>query len=139
MRHRRLNISFPPNWEPIPGENRAFRKKELGSGTLRISLNPPLDNTIEDGKALLTHLRAILGKLNLDHGSEIRGFSGNCSLGPIATTLWQSPNQGLLQFWLIKSEATIFATYTMGTPETAEKELAESQHVINNLYFEDVK
>jgi hypothetical protein len=59
------------------------------------------------------------------------------SLGVMATSIWRSRSQGLQQYWMIASEVLIFASYVMGSLDTAEIEMAEAQQIIDGLRFVD--
>src|SRR5690242_17607775 len=137
MVRRRLNLKFPPDWEPVGGENRTYRKKGNETGSLRLSLNPPIDIDPNGDEALVEHLRSLVKSTGLDIGSEVHATLARTPIGRLATILFRSPSVGLLQFWLIDSEVAIFASYSMGGLATVEAELMDANGIMKSVFFED--
>lgn len=128
----RVNVSLPSNWEQVPDESRAYRRRGVAGGMLRISLKPPLPETAEENPAVAALAKA-LHEVELDLGKEIRSFQGQTPMGPAATSLRKSESQGLLQFWLVAGKVTVFASYSMGSLAEVQRDLAEAQQIVTGL------
>ena len=137
MKKHTLHIRIPPNWFEVPNKiPRSYRRRSNGSGWVQISLYPPETELNGDGEKIRTKLNNLLKSLDMDFGKEITGMHLPCASGTMATSMYQSPKQGLLQFWLIPSDALIFVSYTMGDILTVKEEVAEAHKFIAELKFE---
>jgi hypothetical protein len=137
MPRRQLHINCPKNWEFVPGERSAYRRKGINTGELRISLHPPPPTNNASGPATSQRLQQLLDATGQKLGNQLHASYRICDLGLMATSLWRSPERGLQQYWLIECEISIFASFIMGSLETVQVELAEAQQILNELYFSD--
>jgi hypothetical protein len=80
----------------------------------------------------------MLADVGEDIGEEVASAQGVCPLGLSATSLRRSPERGLLQFWLVAGEVTVFASYIMGDLDAAKQDLAEAQQIMSSIGFQDV-
>jgi len=133
---RTIKVPLPPNWEAIPGEDRTYRRRGVNGGRLRISLAPAHPER-SDASVVLDRLREMLADTGQDVGEELTSARGSCPLGPLATSLRRSAERGLLQFWLVAGEVTVFASYIMGDLDAAQQDLAEAQQVMIAIQFEE--
>jgi hypothetical protein len=60
-----------------------------------------------------------------------------CSAGPCAFSLRRSKQYGLFCLWVIPAEVFVFATYTMGSLDSVNQELADAMMIVASAYFED--
>ncbi len=128
----RVNVSLPAAWEQVPAEPRAYRRRGVKRGVLRLSLSPPLTG-VDDGDAVAAALLNFLQGVELDIGQEVKLFHGPTPMGITATCLRKSPSRGLLQFWLVAGEVTVFASYTMGDLAEAKRDLADAHQIVTGL------
>mgnify|MGYP001197129737 CR=1 FL=1 len=130
MKLTNLHVVLPENWFEVPDvKPREFRSIDDETGRLQISLNPPLAPDTDP----LNDLRLILAGTS-DLGEEQAAELDEFPTGPVATLLFKSPRVGLFQAWLISHpDASIFATYTMGSLARAQYELRESSHILRGM------
>src|SRR5690349_14616846 len=133
MLRKSIDVSLPPNWEQLAEDRRAYRRRGVAGGVLRVRLHPPLSSESVDSASAAAHLTSLLTGIDMDLGVEIKSLAAMHELGPIATSIRKSNSQGLLQFWLIAGEITVFASYTMGALAEAQQDLAEAQRIITGL------
>jgi hypothetical protein len=121
----------------VPGEQRVFRRKASGSGQLRVSLHPPLEDVGLNDDAVVERLRHLVMGLDMDVGQELTATQCASPLGPTATSIWQSPSRGLHQFWLIAARITVFASFTMESLDSVKDDLADAQRIIDSIRLTD--
>jgi hypothetical protein len=132
MRRHSIHVSLPSTWEEVPDDLKTYRRCEAG-GVLQMSLRPPLGDESPDEQAVAEALESLLVRINLDFGEEIVASTSTTALGIAATSLRKSQERGLMQFWLIAGEITVFATYVMGSLQEVQQDLAEAQQIIAGL------
>ena len=132
MRIHHVHVSLPTDWEEVPNESRSYRRKGVNGGTLTISLRPPVANAIDEN-AVVDALGDMLNGVGLDVGQEVTSAHGPSPMGIIATSLYKSQRHGLLQFWLVAAEVTVFASYIMGDLSEAKKDLLEAHQIVKTL------
>jgi hypothetical protein len=130
-------MRLPDGWyeaEREPGAH-CYRRRVEGSGELRVSLQPPLAGRVRSGRRAEQELARLVAGLgaDLDLGERLALTSGRCALGVYATALCKSERHGLLQFWLIPAEATVFASYTMGSLDAVKQDLAEAMQIMRQV------
>jgi hypothetical protein len=133
MQRFSVEVSLPPTWEQVPEQQHAYRRAGVSGGVLRLSLKAPLEPPPLDAATVSAHLTALLSKSSMDVGDEIKAFTSTLEMGPAASSLRKSEKRGLLQFWLIAGEITVFASYTMGNLAEATTDLAGAQQIIAGL------
>jgi hypothetical protein len=132
MRRHQIIVSLPPNWEEVPGDLRAYRRRGVQGGVLRLSLRPPIpDKTC--GEAVASVLANSLKTIELDIGAEVTSVYGPTQMGITATNLRHSQSHGLLQIWLVAGDVTVFASYTMGQLAEARQDLNEAHEIVKTL------
>ena len=132
MGHYKINVPLPSTWEQVPIESGAYRRRG-SSGVLRISLQPPLAETCPDEQGVSDALKSLLAGLEVDVGDEIHAVAGASPLGMAATSLRRSAQHGLLQFWLVAGQITIFASYTIESSQEAQLDLSEAQQILSGM------
>ncbi|MCY3022306.1 MAG: hypothetical protein NTW87_25115 [Planctomycetota bacterium] len=134
---RQLRLTLVAGWYEEPGKSpRTFRRRADGSGVLQISLQPPLKRKVTTGEEAENELARLLDSLGMDLGERQLMAHDKCSSGILATAIYKSQKQGLLQFWLIPREVTVFASYTMGSLETVRQEVAEANEMVKTATLE---
>jgi hypothetical protein len=137
MRRHTIEVLLPAGWEAISEETHAYRRCGVNGGRLRLSLAPPHPDYADRG-ALLVRLRELLAAMGQDTGEELTHAQGSCSLGASATTLRGSAERGLMQFWLVAGDVTVFASYIMGDLDAAQKDLVEAQQIMSTLQLQEL-
>lgn len=136
---RSFAMSLPDGWHELPGKSpRTYTRQAEGSGVLQISLQPPSDHPIStgtDAEKELTQLLDSIGK-SMDLGRRLSISHDTCASGVMAFADYQSDQHGLMRFWLIPTEVTVFATYTDGRSSVAEHEIAEAHTTLKAAKFE---
>jgi len=134
---RALVLDLPTGWYEVPGESpRAFRSGNPDSGILQISLLPPPDREIPGNAGVEEQLERLLDGLDMELGERLSLTSEKARSGIVATALYKRPKHGLVQYWLIPGEVTIFATYTMGNPGNATAEFAQAAKIMKTAGFQ---
>jgi len=139
-RHR-LNVTLAERWREVrdEGPGRAYRRLGASSGWLRLSLFPPMPEIRGDGESIGRRLAELLKESGMAMGRCVHSSHGPCAEGVMATSLWKSLERGILQFWLVPSRATVFASYQMGSLKSVQQELADAQRIIETMHFERVE
>ena len=140
MPRRKLSVFLPEGWYEVPDETpRAFRRRADRSGVLRISLHPPegLQHR-KDGKALIVRLHEIIRATKMELGAHLSSEFGPCSEGMMAYGVWRSSHYGLMKFWLIPAERSVFGVFMSGPdPEQADREAADAHAILESAHFSD--
>lgn len=135
-RQRKLHVFLPEGWHEVPNETpRAFRRNGDRTGWLRISLHPPEGLHEADGQALIVRLHEILRATKMELGAHVASSFGPCSEGIMASSTWRSSHYGLMKFWLIPAERSIFGSFMCGDMETAEREAADAHGILESAHF----
>jgi hypothetical protein len=138
MRSRALHVRLPSNWSEVPHLTpRTYRRNTLDSGILQLSLQPSLETEMSDGEQLVAYFLEMLAGLGMSLGSPIISSHMPCAAGVMATALYRDAQRGLLQFWLIPAEVTVFASWEMGGFASASEESTEAQEILRTVCFED--
>jgi hypothetical protein len=136
---RSFALKLPDGWQEIPGKSpRTYTRRAEGSGFFQVSLQPPLDHpatTGADAERELSDLLDSIGK-NMDLGRRLSVAHEECASGIMAFADYQSDKHGLMRFWLLPTEVTVFTSYTDGSPAVAESELAEAHRALKEARFE---
>ncbi len=120
-------LELPPNWKEVTGQKlRTYRSDRVDGGVLQISLFPPDEKPL-DGPQLEQKLGGLLDDLGTEmaFGPRVSLAHSQAAAGLMATARHRSKDHGALAFWMIASEATIFASYTDGGEDAAESDIAE--------------
>ena len=137
LQKRTLLVDIPPGWHEEPGEGtHVYRRDGADSGYLHISLQPPLPQSVTSGAEAEAQLQNLLDNLGMPLGERVLLTHTDGAVGTIAVAVYKSPERGLLQFWMIPSDATIFASYNMGNLETAKQEMSEAHEIMKNVRWE---
>lgn len=135
---RTFHLALPPSWEELAGSSpRGYRSSRPGAGILQISLQPPLNGPV-DAERARRELDTLLVKLDADLGvgKRLTLTTTPGVFGPIAKATTQSEQHGLLAFWLLPGEVTIFATYTDGSSRAAEADITEADAALRTVRLE---
>ena len=137
-KQRQLYVFLPEGWHEVAGESpRAFRRDGDRTGWLRISLHPPEGLREAPGQALIVRLHEILRATKMELGAHVSSSFGPCSEGMMAFSVWRSSNYGLMKFWLIPAERSIFGSFMCGDMETAEREAGDAHGILESAHFGD--
>lgn len=129
---------FPPGWQEQPGLSpHAYKRGDAGSGVLQVSLLPPPDGANPTGAEAEKDLSDALDSVakGMDLGQRVSISHEDATAGPMAFADYQTNTHGPVRFWMILSEARIFASYTDGKSPTAEREIGEAQAVLKSARF----
>ena len=136
LKHRTLHVILPENWHESDsheqGGGRIYCPNNDNPGRLRISLLPPDES---HNKNPLIALSGILENTKMPVGEQLAASISQGRAGSIATILRQIPDIGLVQFWLIPSEMTVFMSFEMGDPGRASKGFEEAGEIVSGLEF----
>lgn len=139
MRHHHVNVLLPNGWREVPSQGaRAFRPACDDAGWLHVSLYPPKHALNNNDAAITAALDELLAGLGLELGQCVHHDICSCTLGRMATSIWKSPKQGLMQFWLTPSDALVFASFTMGNLRTVRQEMRDAQSIVESIQIVDV-
>ncbi|MEM6885945.1 MAG: hypothetical protein AAF571_13035, partial [Verrucomicrobiota bacterium] len=133
MNKKTIIVDLPETWAEFPseGSGRIYRPQYMDAGTMRVYLMPPTDHD-----NVLIALSEQTESLGMPLGEQIHCEITKGALGAVATMLRKIPGVGLVQFWLLKCEITIFALHEMGNLETIHSELKQASEIIHNIHFE---
>jgi hypothetical protein len=139
-RHFRTNVFIPDDWYEVPGDRRAYRRRAEGAGWLRLMLVPPAPEVREDAEAMVDRMFEMIEGAGLPDVGELCAVCDCPSMtGPMATSLWKSPRCGLLRFWFLPGvDVSVWATYTMGDLDGAQREMQDAQAIMESIGFEEI-
>ena len=101
-----------------------------------ISLQPPLDHKVRSGAEAETALVGILDDLGMELGERKLLSHADSAMGVMAFAVHTPPKAGLVQFWVIPAQVTVFATYEIGNLETVKQEMLEAHRIMLGLRLE---
>jgi len=135
---RHFLLQLKDGWQSLAGHSpRTYRSARAGAGFLQVSMYPPLEGTMDGERAekqLDQMLKEISGDLKI--GPPLTNSHGPAKNGVLAFAKYRSDEHGVLGFWLIPTpEATIFASYTDGSPAAAEADIRECQEMLSTGGF----
>lgn len=113
-----------------------FHRRVDHAGVLQISLQPPLPRKVTAGEEIEQELAHLLDGLSMDLGDRELLAHDSCPAGIFATAIHRSKKQGLLQFWLIPGDVTVFASYTMSSLDTVKQDLTEANEIVKTIRLE---
>lgn len=127
-------VSLPDGWYEVGKQSpRLYRRRETGAGSLQISLQPPLGKTITTGPELEQEFLKHLERLGPDLGERWMVTNDVCQAGLLATAMYKSPKYGFMQFWVIHSDVSVFATYIMGSLDTVAVEGPQAGVIVKSI------
>jgi hypothetical protein len=78
----------------------------------------------------------LLESLEMPLGERVLVTHTESAAGNMAVAVYKSSERGMLQFWMIPAEVTIFASYNMGNLATAKQEMSEAHEIMKNVRWE---
>lgn len=137
LNRRSIIVDLPPGWHEEPGKGtHVYRRDGDDSGYLHISLQPPLPQPVNSGQDAEAQLKSLLESLGMPLGEPVLFTHTESAVGIMAVAVYKSPERGMLQFWMIPSEVTIFASYNMGNLATAKQEMTEAHEIMKKVRWE---
>ncbi len=137
-RHHTFRLILPADWREIPGQSpRQYKRRVEGAGVFQVSLQPPRPELHAKPDSLLPWLQAFIQDKMPELEAPVHEMSLECAAGPCAFSLRRSQQYGLIGLWVIAADAFVFATYTMGSPNTAKDEIKDAMLMMESAYFEE--
>lgn len=136
---RTFTLNLPDGWRELPGKSpRTYSRQAEGSGVLQVSFQPPLDHPATTGADAERELSGLLDSIGKDMalGQRLSISHEECASGIMAFANYQSEQHGLMRFWLLPTEVTVFATYTDGRSTVSEREIAGAHKTLKEGKFE---
>lgn len=136
---RSFTLNLLDGWQELPGKSpRTYSRQADGSGVLQVSLQPALEHAVTSGGDAERELSELLDSIGKDMvlGQRVSVSHEECASGIMAFADYKSDQHGLMRFWLIPTEVTVFASYTDGRSTVSEREIAEAHKTLKGAKFE---